>query len=332
MRKPKYLSYSALSLYESDIDEYVIRYLVDDRPDREQQGMPAGVGSAFDARVKAHLYEHTYGPGYMPELYSYDALFEKQVEPQNRDFCKPAGDYVFECYKISGMLERFRAMADKSVVPPQYEFTLEKTVGGVPLLGKPDGMIRIPYKDSTVLIVLDWKVNGYCSKSAVSPTPGFLLCMDGYVAPKQSASNGTTHKNATVSEFKGVNIGGNLEDSSEQWASQLTGYAWTLDAEIGSGDVVFMIHQCVAKPRPDTTPLLRFAEFAGPVRKPYQDFLLKRYQKLWSAIEAEHIYPELSLVESQARYELIKGQASSMVADGKDSIWVSLIRPTWRGK
>ena len=131
---------------------------------------------------------------------------------------------------------------------------------------------------------------------------------------------------------KGIEIGGHLEDASEAWASQLSGYAWTLGAAIGSEDVVFMIHQCVAKPIPEASPLLRFSEYAGPVRKPFQDFLLVRYQKLWNAIETEHIYPDLSLEESTARYELMVGQASSMVADGPDSIFTQLTRPTWRGK
>jgi hypothetical protein len=328
MRKPNYLSYSALSLFESDLDEYCLRYLVDQKPPREQQGTPAGVGSAFDARVKADLYDFSYGKGYKPELYSYGALFEKQVEPQNRDFCGPAGDHVFECYKTSGFLDRIKALAATAWEPPQYEFTIEREVGGVPLLGKPDGLIRL----IDLSVVLDFKVNGYCSNSAVSPNQGFLLCRDGYVAPKQSKSHDTTHKNAVAKPYRGVTIGGHLEDSSEPWASQLTGYAWTLGEPVGSENVVFLIHQCVAKPIPEARPLLRFAEFAGTVRKPYQDHLLYRYQKCWAAIQNEHVFHNLPLEESRARFDLMNAQAKTMVADGGDSIWVQLVRPTWRGK
>lgn len=336
MRKPSYLSYSALSVFESDPDEWVLRYLVDNRPPREMQGQPAGVGSAFDARIKAEMYEYSYGKGYMPEKYSYEALFEKQVEPQNRDFCGPAGDHVFECYKVSGFLERLQKLADRCVIEPNYEFRVEREVGGVPLLGLPDGHFVIPVEDSaeaTLDIVLDFKVNGYCSRSAVSPNQGYLLCRDGYIAPKQSKSHETSHKNADIKNYKGVTIGGWLEDSSEQWASQLTGYAWCLGAPIGSEDVVCIIHQVVAKPIPEARPLLRFAEFAGPVRKPYQDHLLSRYQKCWQAIESGHLFPEMSREESDKHFEVINKQANWMNDISAEEQWlVDATRPTWKGK
>jgi hypothetical protein len=328
VRKPNYLSYSALSLFESDLDEYCLRYLVDERPPRETQGVPAGVGSAFDARVKSTLYDYSYGKGYKPELYSYEVLFEKQVEPPNRDVCGPAGDHVFACYKLSGFLDRIKALAAKVIEPPQYEFSVEKNIGGVQLLGKPDGLLRLP----DVNVVLDWKVNGYCSNTTVSPNQGYILCRDGYIALKQSKSHDTAHKNVTNTIYRGVTIGGHLEDSSEPWASQLAGYAWCLGEPVGSENVVFMIHQCVAKPIPETRPLLRFAEFCGPVRKPYQEFLLTRYQKCWAAIQNEHIFHDLSLEESRKRFNMMNAQAKAMVADGGDSIWVQLVRPTWRGK
>lgn len=334
MRTPKYLSYSSLTCFEEDTDEWVIRYLVDNRPEREAQGKPAGVGSAFDARVKAHMYEFTYGPGYMPEKYSYEALFEKQVEPHNRDFCGPAGDYVFECYRIAGFLDRLESMASRSIVPPQYEFRVEMEVGGVPLLGLPDGYLRLPVEDSkeeSLGVVLDFKVNGFCSNSAVSPNQGFLLINDGYKAAKQSRSHGTTHKNAEPRDYKGITIGGYLEDSSEQWASQLTGYAWCLGEPIGSEDVVMMIHQVVAKPIPDSRPLLRFAEFCGPVRQPFQDFLLTRYQRCWNAIMDGHVFKTMTKEESDAQFRMINRQADAMV-NNPDPLFNELVRPTWRGK
>lgn len=313
-------------MFEADVDEWCLRYLTDDRPDREPQGNAAGVGSAFDARVKAHMYTHSYGPGYMPEKYSYEALFEKQVEPQNRDFAGPAGDHVFECYQISGFLDRLKALADKAVQSPQYEFRVEREVGGVPLLGLPDGFIQLPEVD----VILDFKVNGYCSKSAVSPNPGFLLCCDGYTAAKQSRSHNTSHKSAEIRDYRGVKIGGWMEDFSEAWASQLTGYGWCLGEAIGSENVVLMIHQVVAKPIPEMRPLLRFAEFAGPVRKPYQEFLLQRYLKCWRAITENHVFQDLSVEESRKRFDLLAGQGTYMV-ENKDSLLTQLTRPQWRG-
>lgn len=201
MRIPKYLSFSALSQFESDKDEFILKYLADERPPREMQGKPASVGSAFDARTKSVLYERYYGAGYMPEKYSFDALFAAQVEEHNRDFAREAGEYVYQSYLLSGMFDVLTAILDKAIEPPQFEFTVEREVGGVPLLGKPDGYAKLPNGKS---VVLDWKVNGYCSNSAVSPNAGFQLCLDGYKALKPSQSHNKPHKSFVPVELPGV--------------------------------------------------------------------------------------------------------------------------------
>ncbi|MGN6134683.1 MAG: hypothetical protein ACTHK7_11950 [Aureliella sp.] len=330
MRIPEYLSFSALSQFESDIDEFILKYLADRRPPREKQGKPASVGSAFDARTKSVLYERYYGPGYMPEKYSYEALFEAQVEEHNRDFAREAGDYVFDCYKISGMFDLLTMILDTAIQEPQFEFTVKREVGGVPLLGKPDGYAKLP---NGKRLVLDWKVNGYCSNSAVSPNPGYQLCLDGYKAEKQSRSHNTSHGDFKPVEVLGVGTISEsyLEDANEAWASQLAGYGWCLGEPIGSEDVVLVIHQVVAKPLPAARPLLRFSHFASRVRKPFQELLLKRYQKCWTAIQNEHVYPELSKEESVKRFNLMNAQAQSM-AENPDDHFNQFVRPTFRGK
>lgn len=330
MRKPNYLSFSALTQFETDLDEAVLKYLADERPPREAQGQPASVGSAFDARTKSVLYERYYGPGYMPEKYSFDALFAAQVEPQNRDFALEAGDYVHACYKISGMFDKLVEILDRAIEPPQFEFTIEREVGGVPLLGKPDGYAKLPNGKS---VILDWKVNGYCSKSPVSPNAGYQLCLDGYRAPKQSASHNTSHKNFRPILLDGVGTISEsyLEDANEGWASQLSGYAWCLGEPVGTEDTVLIIHQVACKSLPAAKPLLRFAHFASRVRKPFQELLLKRYQKVWASIQSEHIYPHLSLEQSRERFELMNGQAKYM-KDNQDDFFNQLVRPTFRGK
>lgn len=318
-----------MTQYEKDIDEFILRYLADERPPREGQGQPASVGSSFDARVKSVLYERYYGPNYMPEKYSYAALFESQVEPHNRDFASENGDYVFECYKVSGMFDKLVELLDKAIEPPQFEFTVRKNIGGVELLGKPDGYAKLPNGKS---VVLDFKVNGYCSRSAVSPNPGFQICLDGYKAVKQSKSHGTSHKNYRPVHLEGFGeiSEGYLEDSNEAWAAQLTGYAWCLGEPVGTEDTVLMIHQCVAKPLPDLKPLLRFSQYAARVRAPYQQHLLTRYQKCWAAIQSEHVYPELSKAESDARFNMMNAQAKSM-KDNQDDFFNQVVRPTYRG-
>ena len=328
-RIPKYLSYSALIKFETDPDEYALRYLFTDKPIREPQGQAAGVGSAFDARVKSHMYERLYGKNYKPELYSYESLFERQVEPQNRTFCAEAGDYVFECYKISGFLQMLETLCDTAIEPPRFEFDAERTLGGVPLLGKPDGFIRLP----NGILILDFKVNGYCSKAATSPTAGYLLCKDGYVIAKQSKSNGTCHDRATPTVVNGVMCSGWMEDASVEWASQLSGYAWTTGAEVGDENFITMIHQCVAKPVIGLKPLLRFSLYAGPVRRGFQTHLITRYQKLWAAIQSGHIFTEMTRTDNDSRLEMLAAQAKNMVSgtSEEDQAFFKLLRPVWKG-
>lgn len=331
IRKPEYLSYSAVSQFFKDRDEYFMRYLAVDRPPRAPQGKPASVGSAFDAEVKAILYDRYYGKNYMPEKYSRDALFEKQVEPPQRDYAGPAGKHVCNAYVESGMFDRFVEVFDKAIEPPQFEFRVKEEIGGVPLLGLPDGHAILP----DVEVIADWKVNGYCSKSNTSPNKGYMHCLDGYVAKKQSASNQKSHKDHTPLTFKGVPICEQyMEDYSEQWASQLTGYGWCLGSKVGSENVIHMVHQCVAKPLHDGRgPLLRFAEFRGRTRKPFQEMLLRKYQRCWESIESGHIYYELSREESDERCERIASRASAVANDTSEhaDFFNNVIRPDWRG-
>ena len=53
MRTPKSLSYSSMSLYEKDKEEFFIRYLADKPAPRLPQEAPASVGASFDAHVKS---------------------------------------------------------------------------------------------------------------------------------------------------------------------------------------------------------------------------------------------------------------------------------------
>src|SRR5579872_3823999 len=92
-RKPSYLSYSSLSLFEKDKEEFFLKHLASNRPDRIPQERPASVGSSFDARVKSELSIVLGIAGN-----KFEDLFEAQVEPQNRDWALPAGQYVFEQY------------------------------------------------------------------------------------------------------------------------------------------------------------------------------------------------------------------------------------------
>ena len=63
--------------------------------------------------------------------------------------------------------------------------------------------------------ILDWKVRGYCSKYAASPSKGYVLCRDGYKSEKPSRSHGTEHDNYLAYNHRGLTINaGYLEYSA----------------------------------------------------------------------------------------------------------------------
>ena len=104
MRTPKSLSYSSMTLWEKNPEEFYLRYLADHAAPRLPQEPPMAVGSSFDAHVKANLYEALFGK--TNPKFEFAAIFESQVEPQCRDFALVAGQVCFDAYKLTGSLRR----------------------------------------------------------------------------------------------------------------------------------------------------------------------------------------------------------------------------------
>lgn len=61
MRKPDYISPTALKLYRDNRDEYYLRYLADTKSPRDGQTQPMSIGSAFDAYVKSDIHTKLFG-------------------------------------------------------------------------------------------------------------------------------------------------------------------------------------------------------------------------------------------------------------------------------
>jgi hypothetical protein len=329
MRIPSYLSYSTFSLFEKNEEEFYLKSLADKRPPKIPQEKPASVGSAFDAYVKAGFHEALYGAGADPK-YGFEALFEAQVESHNRDWAREEGKYIFECYKLAGMYDELLELLKKSIEPPRMEFEVKCDIGGVPFLGKPDLRFVLP---GPVKVTHDFKVNGYCSKSAVSPNKGYMMCNDGFKATKQNKSHGQPHKQFVPLDFHGLTIdAGALEDCSTEWADQLSLYAWALGEQPGDPDTVISVHQIVAKPLENERPALRVAAYRSRVRKSYQDHLLKRFQKCWEVIQSGHIFRNLTREENDQRMKMLDGQSASTTTGSEyDDFFNEAVRAKYRG-
>lgn len=328
MRTPTYLSYSALSLFEADPEEFYLKYLSENRPARLPQTGPMCVGSSFDAYVKAALHEALFGKGSDPE-YEFDRLFTDQVDEPNRDFALPAGLFCFEQYKATGAYDELLALLQTSTEPPRFECKLTGDIGGAPFLGKPDCRFVLNLDEGRISVVFDWKVKGFCSKYSASPSKGYALCRDGYppIANKKgvlksSQSHGKSHKMYMPWIFRGLTINRDyMESCNESYADQCSLYGWLLGEPVGGETLVF-IDELVCKPAGDVTqgeyPFIRVANHRARVKPEYQQALVERVERCWNAIITEHVFLELSAEESKLRAEALDQMATALVSDGSD--------------
>lgn len=298
--------------------------MADCRPDRVPQERPASAGSAFDAQAKSHL--HSDLGGNDPK-YTLDALFKSQVESQNREWAGPEGEYIFNEYKRLGAYDALLGPLKTAPEPPRFEFEVRATIGGVPILGKPDCRFVTA---GGVHVIHDWKVNGFCSKRAKSPEQGYMYCWPDAKAHKLYVPY--QHGDMTISE-------GFLEDYNAEWADQLCMYGWCLGEKVGDQNVVLQLHQIVAKPvpqeegKPFRRPILRVAQLRCRVRDSYQEFLLKRLQRAWQHVQEGHILHHMSLEDAKQRQAMLDKETVCLVSDGtaEGDFFVEAVKPKYRG-
>lgn len=294
MRAPKFLSPSAIETWEANREDYYLKYLADNRPPKILQNQPMSIGSAFDAYAKSYLVGRLFGSS-KPE-FAFDALFTQQVEEHNRDWARENGLHAFESYKRSGALGVLLEELLKAKSEPRFEFAVEGTINGVPLLGKPDVYF---VSDVGARVLIDWKVNGYCAAAGAGPKAGYVNIYDG---GERTKNHGVPHKDAHLHYVGGmtVNIAKFFEDVDDRWARQLAMYAWLLGEPVGS-DFVVAIEQLACKPVSGSKPSIRVATHRGYVSKDFQAKLLKSAVDAWTALQNGHIFTDLSREDSDKR-------------------------------
>lgn len=275
MRQLKYLSPSALSCWEKDQEEFYGKYLAEFKTPRAPQEIYMSVGSSFDAFVKAEMFFRLFG-NTNPE-YELDNLIDTQVEEHNRDQARKDGEFLMECYRKCGAFEELMSEVERSPIDPEFETTLQEEIHGVKLLGKPDCLYYTPER---VPVILDWKVNGFYSKSNTSPAKGYRLVRDCWTAEKQSRNHNVTHKAYEPVEYKDyVHSKNSLEFNNKDWADQLSTYAWLKDIPVASEDFVVRIDQLVGPGA--KTGKVRCANHVAKISKEWQEFLMGRYTRCW---------------------------------------------------
>lgn len=202
-KRPIYLSPSAFMLWRDCPYKYWLKYISGWKfPD--QQGIPAAVGSAFDLFVKRWIAakinissEHKLQP---------EVLLENiQCPDEQKEEILRVGKNLSDFYQKLGLADRL--MRENPV-----DLELEGYItlpNGVTILGKPDGCFE---KDGE-FIPFDFKVRGYGSKSAYSPTQGYRYYITNTGITKEA------HAKAGIP----------MEKLNESWAIQLAMYYWILN-------------------------------------------------------------------------------------------------------
>lgn len=325
MRVIKYLSPSSISKWRENRDEFYLTYLSEVRAPRFPQTRPMSIGSAADAFIKSFLYDQLFG-GLAGSRFELKAIFEKQVEPQNRDWAWDHGKHAFDCYKRSGALADLLIELQSALGTPRFEIDIEDVVkgfkegltqfdhAGVNFMGKPDVFYVNRYGMN---INLDFKVNGWCSKA--SPMPGYLRIRSG----SGKAIVEGPHKNCFTQPYKGtlINCGQYLEQLNKDWATQLAIYGWLCGSDVGS-DTIVAIDQfaCVTRPG-ETYPEVRIAEHRLRIHSDFQWQLFAECQQIWDILHSDHIFRDLTLEDSKAKCQLLdlraKGLANPETEDDK---------------
>lgn len=317
MRRPEFLSPSALKTFEANKDEYYLKYLADAKPPKLGQTAPMAVGSSFDAYTKSYLHHCLYGNYGEGDAYKFETIFEKQVEPHGRALALVDGKVVFDAYKRSGALADLMLELQTSINKPRFEFEIkgfvQTKIGTVPMLGRPDIFF---INGEGARVIPDWKVNGFYSGSDTSPKKGYVKIRDAWDSKvdKPSRGNHMPYKDSYPTKYKGIlcNTVMNFEEVDTDWADQITIYGWLLGEEVGSTNLIAGIEQIVGRP-----PKLRIASHRAVTSAVYQYNLLDRVERAWRCITSGHFFEELTLEESQQRCQDIEDQAKAL-AGGDD--------------
>jgi hypothetical protein len=319
MRKVEYLSPSGIALYVENPSDFYLRYLSDNKPPNMPQNQPMSIGSAFDAYVKSYLYEKLFGT--RDGRYELRTLFEAQVEEQNRDWAWQHGAYVFEQYKQSGVLGDLMMDLQGAVGEPRFEFEIRGVVNGyregvegrfgnVVLLGKPD--VDFVTKDG-VHCILDFKVNGYCSKYSKSPAPYYLRMRSA------GRTNHGMHKKCVplLKDGLTINYGCHLEDIDEQWARQLAIYGW-LCGEAPGSEFITVIHQVVCNPNTGCLPTIRVAEHYNRIGKGFQQRVFDLACEIWDCCHSDHFFRNMTKEQSASRCRILDKYKENTSGEGNE--------------
>lgn len=284
----KYFSPSSFLCYSRSPETFYQRYIAPDR--KRDPPIPAmSVGTAFDCIVKAAFWRDL---GYEDEA----VVAEKDlggIFKEHQDFALDAGHYILHQYRKYGAYDELMEVLGESPIKPLMEKGTHGMIRGVPLYGIVDMFFLTK---EHVPVILDFKVNGYCSNYPKSPTKGWsvLYCGDKVVR--------SGYKKAELQWINGMpmNRVGSMEEDGYDWAVQLTFYRWLFHEWCQDEVPMYCIDQCVCKPQ-EPRPILRFARHIRQINPLWQNKLATEVQERWESFNKGHFMLNRTLEESKAR-------------------------------
>jgi hypothetical protein len=323
----KNISPSAYRVWKRNRDEFYLSYLAPHRMVRSAQMQAAAIGSAFDARVKSNLARDLFGDASKDSL-AFEPLFEAQVDAPHRDWALAASEYVFHCYALSGRYDELLAMLERAAKEPSFEGKVYREIEGVPLMGMPDCTF-LTY--GGYMVILDWKVRGFCGKRTTSPTKHYISCRDGFFP--YSKKHGLAHKQVKLAVVDNVpHHEGWMEEASKDYALQLAIYLW-VKGEVPTDEHHFvMIDELACKGKSENYPTIRIAALSSRVSAAFQRSLLDDLKAMWTAIQQEHVFTDRSLEDSQVHAKELDAISLSQTGKGtsKDLEFGEFVRSQFR--
>ncbi len=279
-----YLSFTSYKMFRDKPEEFYRIYCSATRPARSPQNHYMAVGSAFDAYAKAQLYKDLVNKG--DPAMEFETLFNVQVEEQCRAAARVDGLDVWNNYQKNGGYHNLVKDVRGCIGDPRFEQKVETTIDGVKLLGKPDVMF---IHRGGARVITDFKVQGYYSKAAPSAKNGFILRLPG----------GKCHKNACVQNHKGfaINLTCPLHATNEEWAEQLSMYAWVMGEKVGS-DFILSIDHLLCNMEKKTIETVRYAGICQPQ---WQFDFFNKLKTAWTNIEQGYIFTNMTYEENLAK-------------------------------
>lgn len=320
MRVPKYLSPTSLTKWVKDQETFYLDYLAESRPPRSPQTQPMSIGSAFDAYCKSFLHNRLFGKGHKDaNAFDLKTIFDKQVEPNNRDWAWTNGKYVFDWYIGCGALLDMMKELEGSIGEPKFELEVQSFVSldihSVPFLGKPDIYLT---NSQGVKMILDWKVNGYCSQHGQSPKPGYVKIFPGL----------ESHKDAFSTKYKGVLINGGIKNGTQvtlkdidgDWNRQVNIYAWLCGCSVGE-EFILGIDQIACRGTSNGLPGLRCAKHRYKSNTDHQIEIYRLAVECWRCCNngPEKYFSGLTDSESKSRCDMLELRAKQMFAGTGDA-------------